>query len=116
MKRKEKEKNFFEFVPKKTENIDWEINDKGLVQIIIWRNSWLDKIVQKIFKTPKKTIIDLDEIGSVVWKSINGEKNIFNISEVIEKELGSKAEPINERLVTYIKILKNNNFIELENK
>lgn len=116
MKTDKKDQNFFEFVPKKTEDVDWKINNKELVQLTIYRDSWLDKIAQKIFKTPNKTIIDLDETGSIVWKSINGEKNIFNISEIVKKKLGDEAEPLNERLITYIKILKNNNFIELESK
>lgn len=108
-----KGQNFLELVPKRHEEINWK-TDNDTVKLIVMRDSLLDKIVRKIFKTPDKTVVDLDEIGSLVWKNIDGEKNIFEISRIIKERLGKSAEPVNERLITYIKILKNNDFIKLE--
>lgn len=112
---KAKNKNFLEAIPVKSEKIGWQETEDGLVQLIIYRNGRLDKILRKIFKTPNKMTIDLDEIGSCVWKCIDDSRNIFEISKLLENDLGQKVEPINERLITFIKILKNNNFINLEN-
>lgn len=116
MKKEKKGQNFFEMIPRKSEKIQWKINDNGIIQLIIWRDSKLDKIVRKIFRTPEKTTVDLDEIGSVVWNAIDGENNIFEISKIIKEELGEKIEPLNERLITYMNILKNNDFIKLDAK
>lgn len=112
-KNKKKEKNFLEFIPVKadTNKIDFEKNDKGLVKLIIWRNGWLDRLVRKFYKTPDKMVIDLDELGSCVWNSIDGNRNVHDISLIVKKQFGKKAEPLNERLITYMRILKNNNFI-----
>ncbi|WP_034601914.1 PqqD family protein [Clostridiisalibacter paucivorans] len=111
---KGKGKNFLEFIPIKKEGMQWDKRDDGNVQLIILRDSLLDKIVRKFFKTPEKTIIDLDELGSFVWENIDGEKNVHEITINIENEFGEKAEPVRDRLITYIKILKNNNFIDLK--
>lgn len=112
---KVKNKNFLEAIPVKSEKIGWQETEEGLVQLIIYRNGRIDKIMRKIFKTPNKMTIDLDEIGSYVWSSIDGSRNIFKISKLLKDNLGDKVEPINERLITFIKILKNNNFINLKN-
>ncbi|CAH2214763.1 PqqD family protein [Tepidibacter aestuarii] len=109
-----KDDNFLELVPKKTCGYKWKINENGFVQIIIPREGRLDKIVRFFFKTPKEMKIDLDEQGSCVWKLIDGENNIEDIGSNLKDEFGKKAEPIYERLGTYINILRNNDFIKLE--
>ncbi|WFD10973.1 PqqD family protein [Tepidibacter hydrothermalis] len=113
-KKIKKDDNFLELVPKKTGKYKWETNEDGFVKIIIPRNGVLDKIVRFFFKTPKEMKIDLDEQGSIVWKLIDGKNNIENIGSSLKDELGKKAEPVYERLGTYINILRNNDFITLE--
>lgn len=109
-----KDDNFLELVPKKIQNYKWEVNEDGLVKIIIPREGILDKIVRFFFKTPKEMKIDLDEQGSSVWKLIDGKNNIEDIGSSLKDEFGKKAEPVYERLGTYINILRNNNFIILD--
>ncbi|SHJ78214.1 PqqD family protein [Tepidibacter formicigenes] len=113
-KKIKKNDNFLELVPFKNKNQKWKLNDQGLVQIIIPREGILDKIVRVFFKTPKVMKIDLDLQGSCVWKAIDGERNIEEIGNILKNEFGKNAEPIYERLGTYINILRNNKFITLE--
>ena len=42
---------------------------------------------------------------------MDGEKTIYDISRLVEKKFGKKAEPIVERLVKYFQILYQNKFI-----
>lgn len=100
-----------EFIPIKSEKINWELDEKGLVKLIVYRDSLLDRIVRKLFNTPEKFIIDLDEQGSHVWKNIDGKRNIAELVELQRNKFGKDAEPAYERLITYVKILNNNNFI-----
>ena len=60
--------NYLDYIPKKTDKIQWRELDNRLIQIIKPRNSLLDKVVRKLFFTPDKFVIDLDEIGSFIWK------------------------------------------------
>jgi len=116
IKKIEKNANFLELVPFKNVDQKWEVNDDGLVQIIVLRNSLLDRVVRKFFKTPKEMKIDLDAKGSCVWKSIDNHRNIEDIGELLTEEFDENAKPLYQRLATYINILRNNKFIELEKR
>lgn len=113
-KKIKKSDNFLELIPKKNNTLEWVVNDEGLVQIIIPRNGILDRIVRVFFKTPKVMRIDLDSIGSCVWKAIDGRRNIQDIAKILKEEFGENVEPLYERLGAYINILRNNKFITLE--
>jgi len=109
-----KDDNFLELVPKKTKEYKWEVNEDGLVQIIIPRDGFLDKAVRAFFKTPKVMRIDLDSYGSFVWNTIDDSRNIEEIGNVLRQEFGKDVEPLYERIGTYINILRNNKFITIE--
>ena len=104
--------NYLDYIPKKSDKIQWKALDNGLIQIIKPRDSLLDKAVRKIFFTPDKFVIDLDEMGSFIWRHIDGERNIYEISLIVKDKFKEKAEPLYERLIQYMNILKNNGFID----
>lgn len=113
-KKIKKDDNFLELVPKKNKKYEYEINNEGLVQILILRDSFLEKAVRMFFNTPKVMKIDLDPYGSFVWNTIDDTKNIEEIGHALQKEFGEKIDPLYERLGTYINILKNNKFVTIE--
>ncbi|MCT4621815.1 MAG: PqqD family protein [Marinisporobacter sp.] len=113
-KKIKKDDNYLELVPSRNKDQKWEENDAGFIQLIIPRDGVLDKTVRFFFKTPKVMRIDLDAHGSCVWKAIDGNRNIEQIGKIIKREFGEDAEPLYERLGTYINILRNNKFITLE--
>lgn len=112
-KRFKKDDNFLELIPIRYKEQEWLEKD-GLVQIIIPRNGIIEKMVRPIFKTPKTMKIDLDKLGSCVWKSIDGTRTVGDIGDIVRAEFREDAEPVYERLATYINILRNNKFITLE--
>ncbi len=105
-------KNYLDFIPKKVKNIDWKEKENGNIQLIIYKDSFIQKIIIKLFFTPDKFFVDLDDIGSFVWIYIDGNRSVYDIARLLKKEFGEEVEPIYERLIKYIVILKNNNFIE----
>ena len=108
-----KKENYLDYIPLKSEKIDWRKRDDGLTQLIIYRDSLLDKIMRKLFFTPDKYVVDLDSLGSFVWHSIDGKKSVYEISKLVKDEFGEAAEPLYDRLIEYMIILKNNKFIKL---
>ena len=56
--------------------------------------------------------IHLDDIGTAVWKQIDGKKNAGIIAEEIEKEIGEKVKPAFERVGAFLQQLKTAKFIE----
>ncbi|MDK2800681.1 MAG: hypothetical protein PWP27_2171 [Clostridiales bacterium] len=106
--------NFLDLIPVIKRNQSWIKKENGLIEIIIPRNKILDRIVRIFHKTPKVMRIELDKVGSCVWKNIDGKKNIEEIGKILKAEFGQEVEPLYQRLGTYINILKNNKFIVLK--
>ncbi|MBZ2175112.1 PqqD family protein [Schnuerera sp. xch1] len=113
-KRKKKQENYLDYIPKKSDRIDWKEKEDGLIQIIIYRDSLFEKIVRKLFFTPDKYKLDLDEMGSFIWKHIDGKRNIYEIGQLVENEFKDEAEPLYERLAKFMNLLINNKFIEFK--
>ncbi|MTI65318.1 MAG: PqqD family protein [Firmicutes bacterium] len=109
-----KANNLFDYIPVKNQRYNWRENDKGLITIIHQRDGIFDKIMQRVFNTPKEVKIDLDHIGSEVWRNIDGEKTINDIKVNLKERFNERIDSVNERLIKYIKILNNSDFIKFK--
>ncbi len=111
MKSKNKGENFVEKIPVKNQEIQWSVEDDGLVTLHMENKGIANKIAQKLIKKPKISHIHLDEMGSFIWLQIDGEKTVFDIGKPVEEHFGEKALPLYERLSMFIRTLETNNFI-----
>ncbi|RDY23817.1 PqqD family protein [Romboutsia maritimum] len=109
---KRNNKNYLDFIPIINSKIDWSINENDLVVLELKRSGTFDKFAQKLFKVPQKSDIQLDKQGSFVWKCINNEKTVYDISKEVSNEFGKDAEPLLDRLISYFNILNDNKFIK----
>ncbi|ACL69865.1 PqqD family protein [Halothermothrix orenii] len=109
-----RKKNLLEMKPRRRENIDWQEDEDGNLTLIIKRNGWIDRIFQKVFKTPKQTTLELDKVGSFVWLECDGNQDLNQIAKKLKKQYPEEAAPVYDRLVTFIGILKNNGLITLK--
>lgn len=109
-----KVKNYLDFVPIKNENIKWLEDNFGIITLEISRNGLFDKIAQKAFKAPHKSYIKLDRHGSFVWKCIDDNKSVYELSKDVKRHFGDDAEPLIERLVEFITILESNRFVKFK--
>lgn len=109
-----KVKNYLDFVPIKNENIKWIEDNSGIITLEISRNNLFDKIAQKAFKVPDKSFIKLDKHGSFVWKCIDGNKSVYELSKDVKTHFGNDAEPLIERLIEFITILESNRFVKFK--
>ncbi len=107
-------KNYLDFVPAHSEKIEWKLFDNGMVQLILHRTGFFNRVSQKLFGAPKYSYIDLDELGSYVWQQIDGQKSVHEIGVLVEGRFGRTAAPVFERLVKYMKMLSNNRFIVIK--
>ena len=80
-----KVKNYLDFVPIKNENIKWLEDSFGIITLEITRNSLFDKIAQKTFKVPHKSYIKLDRHVSFVWKCIDDNKSVYELSKDVKR-------------------------------
>ena len=110
-----KRENYLDFVPVVDPRNTWDEKD-GKVTINMVHRGFYNKIAQKVFHTPRVSHIDLDEYGSFLWLQIDGTRTVGDMARAMKKQFGDKAEPVYDRLVKYMQILRNNQFILLRGK
>lgn len=108
---KKKKKNYLEFIPQHNEKFFFEINEEGLVTIFIENKGLFNRIAQKLFKKPKVSQVHLDEMGSFIYPLIDGKKSVMDLSVLVHDHFGEKAEPLYNRLVTYMAMLERYEFV-----
>lgn len=113
---KNRSENFLDYIPKRNALYKWELNQKKHVEVAVVNRGLYNRIAQLLFRKPKISRIELDELGSFIWQEMDGRKTVYEIGTAVKAKFGKKAEPLYERLCEYIKILHNNRFIVYENK
>ncbi|HWJ03418.1 MAG TPA: PqqD family protein [Verrucomicrobiae bacterium] len=108
--------NLFELYPLRRKEILWEESAPGVLTLIFPRAGLLDKLLHRLFKTPTLIKVDLDEMGSLVWRLSDGKNQVYQIARAMGENFGTLSEPVNERLITFLRILKNNGWIKLARK
>ena len=115
MKFKKDEKNddnFLLYIPKKKHNT-WELR-KGRVYLIFNHDKAAEKFLRWLVKKPYTSDIELDELGTAVWQLIDGKNTVHEIGKRLVAKFGDKCEPINERLVMYLRHLNKKGWIAFD--
>ncbi|KAA0014836.1 PqqD family protein [Thermoplasmatales archaeon ex4484_30] len=95
---------------KPARQVDW-FEEKGLVKLKILKfKSRIGKWMCKILKRPNYFLVNLDEIGSFIWKRCNGKNTVEDILKELEGKYGK--EMMKERLLVFLQMLKRNGYIE----
>jgi hypothetical protein len=114
VKKSRNQKNYLEFIPSIRPDFPWQVNDDQIVVITVAHTGIFDKAAQKLFHKPKKSYISLDEFGSFIWQQIDGERNVFQIAQLVSEHFGERANPLYERLIKFFEILHENKYISLK--
>ena len=113
---KKKADNFLDYIPKHNSLYEDRTNEKGMIEVGMLNRGLFNRIAQILFKRPKISWIELEGMGSFIWNQIDGKRNVYEIGKLVKEKYGQEAEPLYERLSTYIKTLHNSCFIVYENK
>ena len=111
---KKKSENYLDFIPIINSKNDWSEGEDGIVTIHMVHRGFYATIAQKVFHTPRVSHIKLDEYGSFL--RINGERTVGQLAQQLKEQFGDQAEPLYDRLVKYMQILRNNEFILFRGK
>lgn len=109
MKNKE---NYLERRPVRPDNLEWTVGEDELVTIQIENKGFFNRVAQKILKKPKISYIHLDETGSLIWKYIDGKRNILEITNFVNNSFGDEFDPSYQRTAKYFQILESYGFIQ----
>lgn len=113
---KKKNNNYLDFIPIMNPKNDWSQDEQGIVTIHMVHRGFYAAIAQKFFHTPRVSHIKLDEYGSFLWKEIDGKRTVGQLAQRMKEQFGQQAEPLYDRLVHYMQILRNNQFILFQGK
>ena len=95
-------------------NAEW-FEEDGLVKIKIPK--FMGKVGKWLCNTLKKPdyfTVDLDEIGSLVWKKCDGEKNVGMILKEIKESMGERfeKEDMKKRCYLFLHVLQRRGLIK----
>ena len=108
-----KSENFLDYIPKKNPEFAWRVREDGVVEIAMPNRGFYNRLAQLIWKRPKVSYIALEGMGTFIWHQIDGKRTVLDISVLVKEEFGDEAEPLLERLATYVKTLANWKFVIL---
>jgi|GEM_PF-1644852 len=77
--------------------INWSENEKGVL-VEISRDTFIDRICQKWFKTPRVSTVQMDSFGSFFWKTADGSCTVTEIASKMEKEFAKENEEFKDAL------------------
>jgi hypothetical protein len=84
----------------------WEEGPDGRVRVLLPRygdgvlGRWLERRIGK-----PDVVLNLDELGSVAWKAIDGRRTVGQIAALLQQRFGEAVEPADERLGRFLWIL-----------
>lgn len=108
--------NFLDYIPRPNKLFETHENEKGHIEIVQENKGFYNKIAQKLFKKPRFSNIELDDMGSFIFRQMDGVKTVYEIGQNVKEEFGDEAEPLYERLSQFIKILHENHYVVYQNK
>ena len=90
---------------------DW-IEKENIVYLIFHHDRRIEKFVSWLTNKPKVTDIELDKLGTNVWKLINGERTVYDIGQCLSESYGKECESVYDRLIMYLRYLNKKGWIK----
>ena len=112
LKEKNKKDNFMLYIPLKN-HMEWVEKD-NVISLIFHHNKKIERFASWLTKKSTITDIELDEVGTKVWKLINGERTVYDIGQGLFEIYGEKCELLYERLIMYLRYLNNKRWIKFK--
>ena len=104
--------NFLLYIPVK-KHLEYEAKN-GYVYLIFHHDKAIEKFLRRLVKKPAVSDIKLDDLGTFVWQSIDGKKNVYEIGKDLKKKFGNRCEPVYDRLIMYLRYLSKKGWIAFE--
>lgn len=110
MRKKKESENYLDFIPVRNPNFEFRTNDTGIVTVLVEWTGFYHRIAQRFFHRPRVSEINLDEYGSFIWQQIDGEKNVFAISQAFQSHFDNPQNGMT-RLIQFLEIMRDHHLI-----
>ncbi len=107
-----KQLNYLDATP--VQKCKFNLNEEGIVTLIVPKfknekfNQWFLHQRKRFFN------IALDEIGSVVWQQIDGQRKVYEICNKSSEILGEKIHPVEHRVTKFLTMLYEARYISFK--
>lgn len=108
---KKGKENYLDRIPCHTSGYRWTRDEGGLVTIHVVHRGFFARLAQDFFNRPSVSHIDLDAFGSALWLSMDGKKNVGDLAQMMESRFGKQVYPLYERLIVFLQMLVQQQFI-----
>ncbi len=100
-------------VPVRT--VEWEDGRDGAAVLIVprFQKGLLAKYLQPRLGKRKYLKVSLDELGSFVWRHMDGRNDFGKIVSIMQEKFADKADQTENRLQKFLFILQKNGFASL---
>jgi hypothetical protein len=112
-RKNKKSENYLDMIPSRNEKYSWKQDEEHIVTILVENKGVFNRMAQKFLKKPKVSQIHLEEMGSFIWLQMDGKRSVYDIAQQVQQEFGEKAEPLYDRLVTYLRMLQDYEFVRV---
>ncbi len=104
-------KNLYELRPRRL--VEWEQGQDQRVTLLVrkFRKCFLARVLQPRLRRPLFRI-NLDEFGSFVWLSCDGDTDVRSMGEQMRNRFGEVAEPVYDRISRFLQQLEHSQFID----
>ena len=110
MLKNKENKNYLDYIPVKNSEIQYEIDNDGIVTVYIEWKGFYHKIAQRFFRKPRVSDIKLDSYGSFIWSIIDGEKDVYALSKEMEQHFNGMEKALS-RLIKFLEIMHDHHLI-----
>ncbi|NJE30264.1 PqqD family protein [Thermococcus sp. 18S1] len=102
---------YMNLVPVRNEKVELK-KIEGRYYLLIPMDSKLDFLARRLHGDYRR--IELDEIGAYAWELCDGRRTVKEIGKALKARFGEDAEPLYERLVTFLFELAKRYLIEFK--
>lgn len=83
------------------------------LQVTLPPGGIVDQTLYRISGAARTRQVVLDEKGAFFWKQIDGEKNLFDIRQALQRAYRLSPEESNQSTILFVKMLMRRHFIRM---
>lgn len=110
MRKKKESENYLDFIPVRNPDFAFRTDDAGIVTVLVEWTGFYHRLAQRFFHRPRVSEVKLDAYGSFIWLQIDGEKNVFEVSEAFQSHFEHPENGMT-RLIQFLEIMRNHHLI-----
>lgn len=110
MRKKKESENYLDFIPVRNPDFAFRTEEDGTITVLVEWTGFYHRLAQQFFHRPRVSEIKLDTYGSFIWLTIDGKKNVFEISEIFLAHFDALENGMT-RLIQFLEIMRDHHLI-----